>query len=46
MAGVLTSELSGVCSGKWQAATWPGPNERHIGIRLGDKLYVVPLRLK
>ena len=31
MAGVLTSEPSGVCSGKWQAATCPGPNERSRG---------------
>ena len=31
MAGVLTSDPSGVCSGKWQAATWPGPNDRSAG---------------
>src|SRR5260370_25996521 len=31
MAGVLAAELSGVCSGKWQAATCRGPNERSRG---------------
>ena len=31
IAGLSTSAPSGVWSGKWQAATCPGPNERSLG---------------
>ena len=31
MAGVSASASTGFCSGKWQAAMWPGPKERSTG---------------
>ena len=31
MAGASASALYGLCSGKWQAATWPGPKVRSLG---------------
>ena len=31
MTEVPAAEPSGVCSGKWQAARWPGPKDRSWG---------------